>query len=399
MRHEEFDKAIAQFTEVIRLDPKNAAAYANRGETYGHKGELDKRIADDSEAIRLDPKNAAAYDNRGSAHREKGENDKAIADYTEAIRLNPKHVWSYYERALAYEGKGEDDKAIAGFSEAIRLKPDYIEAYYQRALAYAGKGENDKAIADWSEVVRLDPRSYSHRLDRGQAYFDKGLLNEARADFSEALRLEPADPGGASRAACRSRPGKRRLRPRDRRRVESRATRRNRPVSGTPAFWRRWPPAGLATTARRLAEMVERLGKGEDPNAARLVTWACVVKPDFRGGLAARAGLGRKGGTARGGSAHAWPRSARCFTGPGRMGGRSSCLSEADRLLRDPSEIAVNSPAYTWFFLAMANHRLGHAAEAKKWLDKAGQWSDLAARELQAACLPTECSHGNAGWP
>jgi len=31
----------------------------------------------------------------------------------------------------------------------------------------------------------------------------------------------------------------------------------------------------------------------------------------------------------------------------------------------------VYSPVYTHFFLAMAHHRLGHAAEAKNWLDKA----------------------------
>jgi tetratricopeptide (TPR) repeat protein len=29
------------------------------------------------------------------------------------------------------------------------------------------------------------------------------------------------------------------------------------------------------------------------------------------------------------------------------------------------------SPAYTWFFLAMANYRLGQAEEARQWLDKA----------------------------
>jgi len=46
------------------------------------------------------------------------------------------------------------------------------------------------------------------------------------------------------------------------------------------------------------------------------------------------------------------------------------------------------SPAYTWFFLAMAHHRLGHTAEAKKWLDKAAQWTDMVNRELQAGILP-----------
>src|SRR5262249_17971358 len=30
----------------------------------------------------------------------------------------------------------------------------------------------------------------------------------------------------------------------------------------------------------------------------------------------------------------------------------------------------MHSPAYTWFFLAMAHQRVGHAGEARHWLDK-----------------------------
>ena len=33
------------------------------------------------------------------------------------------------------------------------------------------------------------------------------------------------------------------------------------------------------------------------------------------------------------------------------------------------------SPAYTWFFLAMTHHRLGHAEEARQWLEKAVNWT------------------------
>ena len=50
----------------------------------------DKAIADLTEAIRLDPKHAIVYSDRGAAYRASGECDKAIADLTEAIRLDPK---------------------------------------------------------------------------------------------------------------------------------------------------------------------------------------------------------------------------------------------------------------------------------------------------------------------
>ena len=59
------------------------------------KGEYDKAIADYDEALKLDPKNALAYDSRGVAWYRKGEYDKAIADYGEAIKLDPKNAIAY----------------------------------------------------------------------------------------------------------------------------------------------------------------------------------------------------------------------------------------------------------------------------------------------------------------
>src|SRR5213595_440082 len=57
----EYDKAIADYDEVIRLDPKDVFAYIYRGCAYDDKGDYDKAIADYDEAIRLDPKYALPY--------------------------------------------------------------------------------------------------------------------------------------------------------------------------------------------------------------------------------------------------------------------------------------------------------------------------------------------------
>ena len=82
-----FDKAIADYTEAIRLDPKFAQAYNNRGGTYYGKGEFDKAIADFSEAIRLNPKYAHAYYNRGLVYSKQGENRKADEEFARAKEL------------------------------------------------------------------------------------------------------------------------------------------------------------------------------------------------------------------------------------------------------------------------------------------------------------------------
>ena len=72
------------------MDPKLKTAYDDRGFAWRQKSEYDKAIDDCNEAIRLDPKFASAFNNRGWAWERKENHDKAIADFGEAIRLDPK---------------------------------------------------------------------------------------------------------------------------------------------------------------------------------------------------------------------------------------------------------------------------------------------------------------------
>jgi tetratricopeptide (TPR) repeat protein len=44
-----------------------STAFNNRGNTYKAKGDLDHAIADFSQAIRINPRSAVAYFNRGIA--------------------------------------------------------------------------------------------------------------------------------------------------------------------------------------------------------------------------------------------------------------------------------------------------------------------------------------------
>jgi len=66
------DEAIVACTRAIssgRLHDRDLAVeYYNRGINYSKKGDTDRAIADYTEAVRLDPKYADAYGNRGNAY-------------------------------------------------------------------------------------------------------------------------------------------------------------------------------------------------------------------------------------------------------------------------------------------------------------------------------------------
>jgi len=63
------------------LDPKDAAAFSSRGDAYYDKGEFDRAIQDYDQVIRLNPTSAAAFNNRGLAYVATGQFDQAIQDY------------------------------------------------------------------------------------------------------------------------------------------------------------------------------------------------------------------------------------------------------------------------------------------------------------------------------
>jgi tetratricopeptide (TPR) repeat protein len=63
-------------------------AFLERGMAYAQRGEFDRAIGDFTETIKLDPGNAAAFYNRSLAYRAKGEHDRARADCSQATGID-----------------------------------------------------------------------------------------------------------------------------------------------------------------------------------------------------------------------------------------------------------------------------------------------------------------------
>jgi tetratricopeptide (TPR) repeat protein len=154
------DVAIAACDRVI-ASRGGAWAYNNRGFEYAAKGDHDRAIRDYNEAIRLDPKYVFAYNNRGNAYEAKGDHDRAIRDYDETIRLDPTYVMAYSNRGAAYTAKGDHDRAIRDFEEALRRRPGFGPALANRGLWRERKGDREGARADFTAALAA-PATYSN---------------------------------------------------------------------------------------------------------------------------------------------------------------------------------------------------------------------------------------------
>ncbi len=189
----EVDRGITDFDQAIRINPNLTRAFIDRGHAFRGKGLFDRAIADYDQAIKLDPKNAFVFNFRGNAYYSKKDYDRAIADLDESLRINPNQPFMFNFRGNVYYAKKEFDRAIADYDQAIKLDPNYAFGFLSRGNAYSSKGDYERAFADYDQVIRLEPSVFAY-TGRCLARTVLGQLQEALADCNEAIKLQPSSP-------------------------------------------------------------------------------------------------------------------------------------------------------------------------------------------------------------
>ena len=82
-----------------------ADAYDYRAIADQRLGDSNRALADYTQAIGLDPTDDYAYLQRGIIHLDAMRLDQAAADFTRAHDLNPKSAWPLADRGMAYAWK------------------------------------------------------------------------------------------------------------------------------------------------------------------------------------------------------------------------------------------------------------------------------------------------------
>jgi tetratricopeptide (TPR) repeat protein len=179
---------------IAREDVEQAVArvMVARGIIFYSQGEYQKAIGDFSEAIRLNPSGSAHFE-RGRAYYLTGQFKEAVDDLDRAASSNPEDAGLtaaiYFYLGDSYREMREYDKAVFNVKISIRRAPEVPDSYESRGLAYFEKGENDKAVSDFTEAIRLDPKKASYYLNRARVHRAMGHEDQAVADERMAQKL------------------------------------------------------------------------------------------------------------------------------------------------------------------------------------------------------------------
>jgi tetratricopeptide (TPR) repeat protein len=213
---EDDDTAISACTAFLASGEGSSGAKSQahilRGNAYFKKGNYDQALNDYNDAIKLVPSNPVAVNNRGNIEARLGQYDKAIADYSEAIHLNPGYANAFNNRCFAYNARGAQgaqgrpdgnpeghtegdyEKAAHDCRRAIALDTEQTNFYLGLGNALNNKKDFDKALQAYDLAIQLDAKNAKAFLGRCSVNIGIKNFNSAIVDCSQAIQLDPTDP-------------------------------------------------------------------------------------------------------------------------------------------------------------------------------------------------------------
>jgi protein O-mannosyl-transferase len=135
---DQLDKAAAQLTEVVRLQPGRGPAHAYLGEVLLRQGRTADGVREFQIAADLQPGNPDALRLLGIAQGQTGQLAAAAATFRRVIELDPLNARGHYLLGSALASSGQVAAAVPHFARAVELDPKDAKARedLRRAEAY-----------------------------------------------------------------------------------------------------------------------------------------------------------------------------------------------------------------------------------------------------------------------
>jgi tetratricopeptide (TPR) repeat protein len=165
---EDWERRISGCSVIIDSPSASPAeksqAYAMRALALSIKGQYETAIRDYDEAIRIAPDFAVALNNRAWAYFKWGKGVRGLPDIERSLQLNPLSEHSWDTRAHIRQSMSQFAGAFSDYERAVDIGGERMIKLYQCGLAEAGlyKGKVDGV---YSTEVREALRQCAHKKD------------------------------------------------------------------------------------------------------------------------------------------------------------------------------------------------------------------------------------------
>jgi tetratricopeptide (TPR) repeat protein len=174
------------WTDVIQKNPKSHEALNNRGQYYFDKGDMQKAIADCSQSMIIQPGQPYSYNNRSVTYFHLKEYDKSLADNLQAIAIDSFYFDAVNNRGIIYYGMARYDSAEYWYHKALQLSPHNAGVYKYLAATYLQRGHELYKAGNADGALNYYLRAAEIQPDNAEAYYNIGGIYLTRQDVARA---------------------------------------------------------------------------------------------------------------------------------------------------------------------------------------------------------------------
>lgn len=162
--------------EITEEQIKEAEGFKNDGNSHMKNSEYEQAIIEYTNAIRLNPYNAVYYCNRAAAYSRLEKHMDAINDCKKAIQLDPCYGKAYGRLGIAYSNLNKYEDACKAYAQALKYDPN--NPMYETNFKLA----EEKMFASMESAAPPEHRP----LDISQFINNPNLINMATQMLSDS---------------------------------------------------------------------------------------------------------------------------------------------------------------------------------------------------------------------
>ncbi len=187
-------EAAKYYRQAMESEPDNPVYRQALAQELTKTGEFDEAIRQHREAVRLAPEDAMARVLLGSTlGMRDGNTDEVIRLYQQAVELSPTLIEARVALGSAYYGRESWNRAVEPLTAAVEIDPENRQARQRLAQVLMRLNRSEESVEHLRMLVERDPNSPGAILTLGQALLRTGDTEEALQAFERTLEL-PATP-------------------------------------------------------------------------------------------------------------------------------------------------------------------------------------------------------------
>jgi tetratricopeptide (TPR) repeat protein len=187
----QFEKAVKEYKEAIRINPNLLLPYGGLLETYLQLiGDADSALAWAKKMILVSPQNVWSHNNLGSAWICFDSISKAIFHFRKAREINPRELFNLHWLAHACHRQKLFNEAIQTLNQILEINKSEGSVYYYLGVNYQSMGNEEEALKYFSNFKKIVTEDWMKNFPNdAETYFWQGAVSARLGDMDYSQQM------------------------------------------------------------------------------------------------------------------------------------------------------------------------------------------------------------------